>query len=285
VIPLRRIPRPLHRLGRVIPRKLRRRLVDTAPPPEPWELTLANQPPRCLPGMETAAPDFVGLGVQRAGTTWWWNLLTQHPKVFRRPDQDKEIRFLMARFAWDPPTPESAAEYAAWFPRPPGYLTGEWTPRYLSHPWIGAALSVLAPDAKFLVSLRDPVERYVSGMTHSLLRGGRMKPGYDSLESYFSGYARLLGMLESSVPRDRLLVLQYERCVLEPEAQLNRTFEHLGLDSYTPDDVRARVNVTPDRLELSPERRNQLVAAFSAEVDDLIRRYPEIDRELWPNFA
>ena len=42
-------------------------------------------------------------------------------------------------------------------------MTGEWTPRYMYDGWPLAQIAQVAPKARILVMLRDPVDRYASG--------------------------------------------------------------------------------------------------------------------------
>ena len=88
------------------------------------------EPPDCPPGWTTGPPDFVGIGAQRCGTSWWYRGLEAHPGVARVKGRRKELHYFN-RF-WDGAVPEDmAAGYRALFPRPEGALVGEWTPRYL----------------------------------------------------------------------------------------------------------------------------------------------------------
>ena len=50
------------------------------------------------------------------------------------------------------------------FPRPAGGVTGEWTPRYMYDHWSLRLLRRAAPEARILVILRDPIERYRSAL-------------------------------------------------------------------------------------------------------------------------
>ncbi|HLH46121.1 MAG TPA: sulfotransferase domain-containing protein, partial [Acidimicrobiales bacterium] len=132
-----------------------------------------RRPPPCPEGLEIAPPDFVGIGTQKAGTSWWHSLIASHPDVYDDASSDpaaprrrypKERHYLDFIGADRDPSPELAAEYAAWFPRPAGKLAGEWTPSYVRFHWTAMLLQGLAPRAKLLVLVRDPVERYRSGL-------------------------------------------------------------------------------------------------------------------------
>ena len=133
-----------------------RRASDTC---SPWRTR------RSPAGFTPARPDLVGVGAQRAGTTWWWRgAIRSHPGFVRESKPGKEIHFF-DRF-WDGrEIPADLAEqYARQFPRPEGAITGEWTPALHARLLGAAAAAKAAPQTKILVMLRDPVERYRSGI-------------------------------------------------------------------------------------------------------------------------
>jgi hypothetical protein len=150
---------------------------------------------------------------------------------------------------------------------------------------MGAVISMIAPDARLLMIVRDPIERYISGMTHLARKKRGPSVAHDAGQTHVSSYGRLLRTVEQHVSRKQLLVLQYEKCVNDAEGELNRTFDFLGLDPFCPPNIQVPVNETPTpKLSMSDQRRRQLVRSFVPDVDDLIGRYPHIDRGLWPNF-
>ena len=233
--------------------------------------------------MVTAPPDFIGVGAQRSGTSWWFSLLTQHPSI-ARASLHKELHFL-SRFGSHEPSPADAADYASWFPRPPGAIAGEWTPYYMTDCWFGALLERMAPAAKLMVILRDPVDRYESGIAH---RQHRQVVGPENETRHFlrGFYADHLARLDPFVDDDALLILQYERCVREPQQQLARTFAFLGVEPIeVPDVDEFRGTRSEHAYVLWPERRASLVDAYRADVERLVARYPEIDMSLWKNFV
>jgi hypothetical protein len=195
---------------------------------------------------------------------------------------NKERQYLRYQLLDRSPGPEHRDAYAAWFPRPPGMIVGEWTAWYLGHAWLGQALQVVAPDAKLLVILRDPVERYISAMSNESLIG----PGADVFHFNQGLYSFWLGALAPYIDPSELLVLQYERCVKDPEGELARTQHFLGLDVQMPAQLREPRNPTLEpKLALDADRRQTLVRAYEDDVTELVKRHPEIDRSLWPNFT
>jgi hypothetical protein len=258
--------------------------------------TLAYQgvmtpPPRpaCPDGWRTGPPDFIGIGAQRAGTTRWFDLIVAHPQIEAPPATRKELHYF-DRFHAGGFTAADAASYADWFPRPEGQLTGEWTPLYLAAPWAPAMLAMAAPDAKLLVTLRDPIERYLSGLQrhHRTARAtdtplNAMAP----LEAFVRGfYHAQLTQLLAHFDRSQVLIVQYERCVREPLVQLRRTFDFLGVrDTGFVPDLEAHPNRQAEKPELHPDARRALVEAYTPDVSELVRGFPEIELALWPNFG
>jgi hypothetical protein len=241
-----------------------------------------RRPPECPPGWRTGPPTFVGVGTQRSGTTWWHHLVTAHPGVERG---QKELRFF-DRY-WRREFGEVDVErYARYFPRPLGQQVGEWSPGYVSHFWIPALVRRAAPDAKLLVLLRDPVERFRSGVALQT-QTRRTSQAAASAAFRLGCYATHLEQLYVSFPREQVLVQQHERCVHDPAAELARTYRFLGLDpSFTPADLATPRNQSKTvKAELPAHEHASIVTAYAPEVDRLGLLVPGFDRDLWPNFA
>jgi hypothetical protein len=235
-------------------------------------------------------PDFVGVGVQRAGTGWWYELIADHPRVSRVATTRKELHFF-DRFWREEFTDAEVDRYHRFFPRAPGTLAGEWTPRYMFDPWIPALVRRAAPAAKLLVLLRDPVERYQSGIAREArLAEKRGQPVEAAVwsDAFARGlYASQLRHLLEHFPREQVLVLQYERCDAEPVAELRRTYEFLGVEpaEHVPASLRDWVGRRNPKDELPGHVRAELVRAYVDEVRALVELCPELDLGLWPNFG
>jgi Sulfotransferase family len=244
--------------------------------------------PECPEGWRVAPPDFVGIGAQRSGTSWWYRGIEAHPKVVRVKGQRKELHYFN-RF-WDGDVPaDFARRYASLFPRPPGTITGEWTPRYMHDYWSLPLLREAAPDARILVILRDPVERYRSGAARMVRlaeeagRPLRMIEITDALWRSF--YHEQLKRLFELYPRDQVLVLQFERCRSDAEEQMEATCRFLGLEPFDELPERlVRERSSRSKPPLPERMRDELVTRLSDDVGKLTDLCPEIDPSLWPNF-
>jgi len=256
----------------------------------PWESGFDFTPPPLGPGEAVGPPDFVGIGVQKGGTTWWYDLLMTHPRLYARADIHKE-RHYFDRFGAEAFEQSDLEDYAGWFPRLPGTMAGEWTPDYFGLPWAPLLLKGAAPDVRLLLLLRDPVERFRSGLAHRKRMGEAAGPAAvnDAIQRGY--YHRLLSDWLAHFDRRQLLILQYERCNADPVGQLRATFRFLGLadselEHRAPTQPAApRVVSTESPATLDPTVRRRLVSLYSDDVAELASLVPDIDLRLWPNFA
>ena len=203
-------------------------------------------------------------------------------------DQLKELHYF-DRF-WDGKVPPDFIErYHSFFPRPERAITGEWTPRYMFDFWSIRLLHRAAPQAKILVILRDPVERFRSGFSTRqrwrATRGRRLDTLADAVAR--GAYTDQLARVFDFYPRAQVLVLQYERCRADQIGEMERTIRFLGLDPLhgPPAQMTEASRAPREQPELPPEVRVDLVERLRPDVERLVELCPEIDASLWPNFA
>lgn len=263
-------------------------------------------PPPIEDGCVLGPPDFVGIGAMRSGTTWWFAIMKRHPGVASSgvPRSDaadadpkayvqaenakayvnKEFHFFdhYGRVATVDP-----AEYHRYFPRLPGQLAGEWTPRYIYDFWTPPMLWSVAPDARILVLLRDPVERFVSGVGRFTSLGFTADAALCNEQFSRGLYWQQLANVLSYYPREQVLVLQYEKCVRDFVGQAHRTFEFLGLDPADwscPPDPRAPIGIVANgHRAVNAATRDAVRRAYQADIRRLLADFPELDGALWPS--
>jgi Sulfotransferase domain len=252
----------------------------------------APEPPACPEGWRTGPPDFVGVGAQRSGTTWWHRLISVHPGVcFERDVHRKEVHFFDTLAERTRLSDDEIETYGRHFPRPADDgVVGEWTPDYMHYPWVARQLAQAAPDARVLVLLRDPVDRYASGFARASriaaekgMTGMEAKLAERHIERglYFEQVSRFLEVY----PRERVLVLQYEACSARRDEQLKRTYAFLGIDPGLgpPEDQLATRE--PRERSLTAAERERLAAVFAPDMRRLVELLPELDVSLWPSVA
>jgi hypothetical protein len=237
-------------------------------------------------GWRPGPPDYVGVGTSGSGTAWWHGLIRQHPDVARLPGRPEALRFFDD--GWQRSLDDDdLARYHAMFARPPGALAGEWTPDYLQQVWTPPLLRLTAPEARILVLLRDPVERFRDDLAGADEGSRRRQPtSRAAANAAFSRglYADQLSRLWRAFPREQVLVLQSERCVIDPRRELERTFTFIGLSpeaaadidpGHRGDAVTAAVPVVDDW------QSEQLARHYAPELARLAALLPELDLSLW----
>jgi hypothetical protein len=192
-------------------------------------------------------PNFYILGAQKCGTTWLAAMLRQHPEVFI--PLAKEVNFFNR--------PGNFARGQAWYEQyfaASGHARaiGDATPQYLAVDVAKDGMKVIerigeaTPDARFIVSLRDPVSRAISGMLHDV-RAGRLSPrvNFDDVfdrmfrdpESYpsvlkFGNYLMHVRAWLAAFPAERFRFLVYEEDIVNNKAAtLRGCCEFLGIAS------------------------------------------------------
>lgn len=241
--------------------------------------------PACPPGWQVGPPHYVGVGAQKAGTSWWNSMIHRHPAVHRAGRQAKELHYFDR--SWEQPFGDAeVARYARYFPRPEGGVAGEWTPGYLIDFWTPELIARAAPEARILILLRDPIERLRSGLTHQLATTSAELTGRDMQGAFQRGlYGPQLRRVLAAFPRDQVLIGQYEACRADPRAQLERTFAFLGLEPYEPDEAGLRNEVNPttrEKVALSATFRRALIDGYAGDLERLPQLVPDVDLSLWP---
>jgi hypothetical protein len=229
-------------------------------------------------------PDYVGVGTQRSGTTWWNRMILQHPQVRQGNFRRKELHFF-EEFCGRPMGREDVRRYHAHFPRRRGDVVGEWTPRYLYDTWTPRLLARAAPEAKLLVLLRDPVERFRSGLAHQAHVAPTRRKALAAADAIDRGrYATQLERLFRFFDPAQVLVLQYERCRRDPEGEYARTVRFLGVeDGFVPPDFFSLQGktTTEQKLALWPDLERTLHAVYAPERRRLRELVPDLDLSLW----
>ncbi len=193
-------------------------------------------------------PDFLIIGAQKAGTTWLWNVLDQHPET-DLPEQ-KELFFF-----------SDASEHqrgSDWYfehfaHAAPTKRTGEASTDYFFDrvlideervdsglPTIPELVNRHLPDVRVLLILRDPVQRAISayyhhmrrrhyGPTTTLREAARRYPRLRIVDR--GRYAAHLELWQRMIPRDRFRCYVYEEdVVLRERETLRDVYEFLGMD-------------------------------------------------------
>lgn len=201
-------------------------------------------------------PVFVILGERRAGTSSLTARLGQHPGIFMLPKQDRgyfvdDDARLGRKAAGDWDETHSVEEYSAFFAEAgadPGRIAPEKSADYLFWRPAHERLNRYLPKAKFIVTLRNPVERAWSQYWNEVGKG-RERLSFEAALEAESGriaddpyahnhlsytargfYDESLTHLFEQIDCSRVLVTTLERVIAEPAPVFREICEFLGID-------------------------------------------------------
>lgn len=178
-----------------------------------------------------SAPDFIGIGAQRTGTSWLYACLYEHPGICM---PQKEVNYFSRDRNWR----RGADWYERIFAECPGTaVVGELSTSYLVDPEAPRRIRDRYPDALLLVSLRDPAERAFSSYLNDLASGavdsavgfrGALRDRPDYLDG--GRYAFHLRRYLELFPREQLFVSIFDDARRDPGAALSAIYRFLGVD-------------------------------------------------------
>jgi hypothetical protein len=220
-------------------------------------------------------PDFLGIGAQRSGTTWLYQMLARHPDIFLTSQKelhffDEKPDFSGYEGVWNPLRQhyydlDSATDWL-WYLRQfgsseKGQIKGEITPLYatLSVERV-KIISQKLPRLKIIYILRNPVQRAWSNLrfswkNHTRTREGELtedivrKTIFYPAKLIHGDYRRNIQTWEMVFSRDAILYLFYDDIVEKPGKVLEQVCSFLkvaplGLEGAA---LMEKVNESPER--------------------------------------
>ncbi len=233
-------------------------------------------------------PDFMVIGVGRSGTTSLFNYLEQHPSIVK--SSYDEIGFFDDNFhlgmSW----------YRSMFPtiftkfliklKTKYFMTYEVTPWYVRRPWTARRIKKIFPDMKFIVVLRNPVDRTYSH--YHLTKQNNEKREFKEVieedmrnistwedgeknDSYFSNQVQNSKIArgfyyEQLVPwydifsEEQIMIVPSEELASETQSTLKDIFRFLKLPEYEIKDTK-KVNVSKYK-KMDEKTRDILIEYF-----------------------
>jgi hypothetical protein len=215
---------------------------------------------RVAPGRDRSAPErwpnlFV-VGAGKAGTTSLWRFLHAHPEIFMSPV--KEPNFFSCH---DPSHVQSVKEERAYLRLFAGASTeklrGEASTSYLWDPESPAAIRRASPEAKIVVSIRDPVARTYSSYWNLVRFRLERRPFLEVVRAELAGppwtWPDVTGCVARSfyaagieryldVFGENVTVLVFEEIVSDPRLELARLYSRLGVDDGFAAGLEVRVH-------------------------------------------
>lgn len=184
------------------------------------------------------SPYFIHAGAPKAGSTWLYAALSEHPEIYLPPG--KELQFFDKHYRLG----------ERWYGRqfagaPEGALAGDISPEYLFAPEAARRIAAYAPGMKILITLREPVSRLLSWRQQRRSLGERVEPP----EAWLADEARLqrhrylpaLERIYAAFPRGQVHVDFHEDLIADPQAFLDAVCGFIGAPAFTPSILHQRV--------------------------------------------
>ena len=178
--------------------------------------------------------NFIGIGAQKAATTWLYEMLLKHPEI--KFPGGKEVHF------WNQNIHNGLDWYKSIFANEVS-MNGDITPAYghLEIEKINQIYSIY-PNLKMIYILRNPIERAWSSAKMALSRSELMF--HEVSDQWFIEHFNSVGSIARSdyevnikrwlsvFPKAQLFLAGYEQVIQSPEMLLNSILNHLDLPDY-----------------------------------------------------
>lgn len=191
--------------------------------------------------------NFIGIGVQRAATSWISKCLAEHPQIcFSQP---KETHFFEKDYYYQ----KGLVFYQDFFKAREGKVKGEFTTTYYLFEKVAQRIVEHFPDVKILLCLRNPVERAFSNYLYNKRRGKETAPTFSQEIARQSRYIqrgfyyRYLSRFLKYFKREQVLIMFYEDCLKDPLYFIQQVYQFLNVDStFVPPSLHQRSNASQD---------------------------------------
>lgn len=186
-------------------------------------------------------PSFLFVGPSKSGSTWFFEVLREHPSVF--------VPWAKGTFFFNAFHNRGNTWYEKFFAEAAAnQVTGEVCHDYLSDPLALARIREYRSDIKIICCLRCPYERAVSSWRFSVRNGeklptlgeyARRSPG--AFEDGY--YATHLASVFANFPPEQVLIFFFRELASQPEKVVRRLYEFIGVEaSFNPPSLYKQVN-------------------------------------------
>lgn len=200
---------------------------------------------------ELLIPTFIGVGAQKCATTWLSECLRYHPEIFM--SSPKELRFFGLH--WE----KGIEWYLEYFKDSEGYrAAGEISPGYLVNPVAPERIASVLGQVKIIVSIRNPIDRFVSHYKHSIRDNHLPMAEFNSLniETFHKAIKLVPSLLRNgnyyddikgyidTFGAENVYILVKEDIDKDAEREIRKLYKFLEVDqTYIPPMVNQQVNL------------------------------------------
>jgi hypothetical protein len=253
---------------------------DSVAPPVSGEPVSNPQGPG--PGEVTAPvePNFLYIGTSKAGSTWLFAVLAEHPDVFVEPG--KGVYFFTAKYS----------KGVDWYREQFHGVSGETAIGELSHSYLYSAeapgrIAAMNPEMKLLVCLREPAERAFSDYLHKV-KNGKINVSFEEAVHQVPSivergkYHKYLKPYIERFGRDAVHVGVFDELRSDPDLFVSRVFDFLEVENReVPPHLRKKIMPAGDPRSFTIAQAAKKVASFMRwmglrSVVGTVKRSPQI---------
>ena len=215
-------------------------------------------------GTHEVKPNFLYIGTSKAGSTWLFNVLANHPEVFLA--SSKGLYYFDKHYAngrdWYLDHFDRAGSHSA---------VGEISHSYLSSPEAAPRIAEVNAEMRLLVTLREPVDRAFSDYL-DLLKNGQYDGSFENALERFprlldrGRYATHLSVYYDHFPRQNISVGIFDDLRADPQGYADEVCAFLGIarQDLPAADLKSRMP--------AGKPRNQALASAARSASRMVKR-------------
>lgn len=201
--------------------------------------------------------NFIGIGVQKAGTSWLGEVLNEHPEIKIHPK--KEAHFFNKRQFYF-----NKFHYEISFGFKKEKIIGEITPSYILEKETAKRIFKYNSEVKLIAILRDPTERCISQYRMEMSRNTieeniglwdafcRDLPKYGPMKER-GLYQKQLDQFYKFFDKEQILILHYEDIKNNPRHVIKKVFRYLEVDDgFVPKSLNKKIRHKKDPTKNIP---------------------------------
>jgi hypothetical protein len=197
--------------------------------------------------------DFIGLGAAKSGSTWLADAMRKHPDIYLPASKELQYFNRLMPYSEIPNKNREKPEnwYHAHFAKANSkQMKGEISPVYLNDEKAARNIYAYNADIKLFVILRNPVQQVYSLYNYLMQTGFTETATLDEILGRYpkiknSGqYYQQLKRYYDLFPANQIAVFLYDELKADPEKMLSEVYAFLGSETYYPDNVKKKSNVT-----------------------------------------
>ncbi|MBC8266552.1 MAG: sulfotransferase domain-containing protein [Flavobacteriales bacterium] len=198
--------------------------------------------------------NFIGIGTQKAGTSWLAEAINEHPDIYIHPKKEAHFfnreKFYINKF-----------HYERTFKSKKEKVIGEITPAYISEKKVAKRIFQYNSGVKLIAILRDPTERAVSQYKMEISRGTIENNSglWDEFERDLPRYGPMKerGLYKEQLDRfykyfnkNQILIMKYKDLKENPISFIKTVFEFLEVEStFIPNCINTNIKHKKDTSE------------------------------------